>query len=50
MEEVEEEDTRSEEEGEYEEGDRLFACHIFSLNEEICAIGTFFQCLVEAHL
>ena len=50
MEEVEEEDTKSEEEGEYKEGDRLFACYIFPPNEEICAIGTFFQCLVEAHL
>ena len=41
---------RPEEGGEYKEGDRLFACHIFPPNEEICAMGTFSQCLVEAHL
>ena len=39
-----------EEEGEYEEGDRLFACHIFPPNKEICATGTFSQHLAEAHL
>ena len=50
MEEVEEENTRTEEEGEYEKEDRLFACHIFPSNEEICATGTFSQCLMEAHL
>ena len=50
MEEVEEEDTGLEEGGEYEEKDRLFACHIFPPNEEIHATSTFFQCLAEAHL
>ena len=45
-----EDETEIENGDEYEEGDRIFACHIFSLNQKIHATGTFFQCLAEAHL
>jgi hypothetical protein len=47
--EVEEDDTEMEIGGEYEEGDRLFTCHIFPPKQEICTTGTFFQCWVKPH-
>jgi hypothetical protein len=47
---VEEDETEMENGGEYEEEDRLFACHIFPPKQEIHTTSIFSQCLAESHL